>query len=147
MNVHLRTWSSGIISAMSCVAALAAQTGVRAEQTEETARIQFTCNNPEIVARFVAAVFPSDVAILHRAMNSGVCRYADDELRVEPVSFVARVAACEQAMEPFGYIWALRIPNRQIVYAYFWKTEHMAMHKRLSASSRAPRARRYAPSI
>ena len=147
MNVHLHARGSGIISAVTCVAALAAQTGVRAEQTEETARIQFTCSNPEIVARFVASAFPSDVAILQRAMNSGVCRYADDALRVEPVRFVARVAACEQAMEPFGYIWALRIPDQQIVYGYFWKTEHEAMHKRLSASSRAPRARRYAPSI
>ena len=147
MNIRLRAGGSGIILAAICVAVLGAQTGVRAEQSEEIARIQFTCSNPEIVARFVAAAFPSDVAILHRALNSGACRYADDELRVVPVRFVARVAACEQAMEPFGYIWALRIPDQQIVYGYFWKTEHEAMHKRSSASSRAPRAELYAPSI
>lgn len=137
MNIQSRARSIGTISALACAAALAAQTCVHAEQIDPTGQARFTCSNPDVIARFVASSFPQDVAILQRAFRDEVCRYADGGLPVEPVRFVARVAAGEQAMEPFGYVWALRGPDGKITYGYFWKREHEAMRKRLHTFSKA----------
>lgn len=89
------------------------------------------CNNPAIVARFVATEFPRDLAILGQAVRGGVCRYVGGRLPVTPVRFVAAVIAWEKAAEPVGYIWAIRLPGGEIAYAYFWKAAHESMLKQV----------------
>jgi hypothetical protein len=98
---------------------------------ESVISVTVPCNNPAIVARFVATEFPQDLVILGEAVRGGVCQYVGGRLPVTPVRFVAAVTAWEKAAEPVGYIWAVRLPGGEIAYAYFWKAAHDSMLKQV----------------
>jgi hypothetical protein len=106
-------------------------TAPQAYSAEVTIGVTVPCNNPEVVARFVATEFPQDLVILGQAVRKGICEYAGRTLPVTPVRFVAAVAAWEKAAESVGYIWAVRLPSGKVAYTYFWKAAHESMLKQV----------------
>ena len=113
------------------VLGLTALTAPQIRSAETVISVTVPCNNPAIVARFVASEFPQDLVILGQAVRGGVCQYLGGRLPVTPVRFVAAVIAWEKAAEPVGYIWAVRLPGGKVAYAYFWKAAHESMLKQV----------------
>lgn len=97
------------------------------QSAEPAIGIKVPCNNPAIVARFVAAEFPRDIVLMQQAFRDGVCRYIGERAPVMPVRFVAAVTASPDAAEPVAYVWAVRLPEGKVTYVYFWKTDHEVM--------------------
>lgn len=106
-------------------------TGPQAHSAEAVISVMVPCNNPAIIARFVATEFPHDLVILKQALRGGVCQYIGGLLPVTPVRFVAAVTAWEKAAEPVGYIWEVRLPSGKVVYTYFWKAAHESLLKQV----------------
>ncbi len=106
-------------------------TGPQAQSAEAVIRVTVPCNNPAIVARFVATEFPQDLVVLGQALRGGVCEYVGKLLPVTPVRFVATVAAWKKAAESVGYIWAVRLPSGKVAYTYFWRAAHESMLKQV----------------
>lgn len=103
----------------------------QAHSAEATIGVRVPCNDPAIVARFVATEFPQDLVVLGQALRGGVCEYVGKLLPVTPVRFVAAVVAWEKAAESVGYIWAVRLPSGKVAYTYFWKAAHESMLKQV----------------
>ena len=112
------------------------------DANESAPWIMFSCTNPTVVSKFIAADYPEDIALLFNAAAEGVCTVTEEPLPVEPVRFVGEVKANAQAAEPVAYIWAVRLPDRVIAYSYFWRTKHEAMQAHTRPQSGA---RRFTP--
>lgn len=108
---------------------LAVATGPRTSASDTVVATKFFCKGPEIPALVLTLAFPREAAVINRALRNKTCRYTDYTLPVIPVFFVRRVRSGPNSAEPYGYIWAIRIAEKQVAYWFFWKNEHEAMLK------------------
>ena len=101
--------------------------GDAARLAEPAIGTRVLCNNPDDVARFVAAEYPQDAIVFELALRDGACAYSGTPIPVTPIRFVSPVAAGTMAIESIAHIWAVRFPNGKVAYTFFWKAGHEAM--------------------
>jgi len=111
----------------SCVFGLVALPASAARVSVPSIAINFQCESPDVVDRFVAAKFPRDVVVFEQALRDGVCTYSGTPIRVSPVRFVSTIAAGEMAAESIAYLWEVRYSDGNIGYTYLWSTQHDMM--------------------
>jgi len=98
-----------------------------ARVAEPALGVRVHCNNPDVVARFVAAEYPRDAIVFERALRDGACAYSGTPISVTAVRFVTPVAAGAMAVESVAHIWEVRFPDGNVAYTYFWQAGHEAM--------------------
>lgn len=98
-----------------------------ARVAESAIGVRVLCNNPDDIARFVAADYPQDTIVFERALRDGACAYSDTPIPVMPVRFVSPMAAGAMAVESVAHIWEIRFPDGKLAYTYFWQVEHETM--------------------
>lgn len=129
MGICSKIRLTGVILTSS-VLGLVTLPATAARVTVPSIGIRFQCENPDVVARFVAANFPRDVAVFEQALRTGACKYSGTPIRVSPLRFVSTIAAGQAATESIAYIWEVRYSDGNVGYTYFWSTQHhMALNK------------------
>ena len=99
--------------------------GATSAELSVTTRIY--CSDPDVPALFLATKLSLSTSIFEKAIREGICKYNPEPLTVMPLRFIQSTAADSAAVEPYGYIWAVRLVDGTVGYWYFWKAEHEAM--------------------
>lgn len=131
MNTHpcMPPLKTTVFRQVAIALGLVAATASGDQSAEPAIGIKVPCSNPAIVTQFVAAEFPRDIVLIKQAFRDNVCRYIGVRTPVIPVRFIAAVTASPDAAEPVAYVWAVRLPDGEVAYSYFWKADHEVMLK------------------
>lgn len=104
-----------------------AMTPSTATSAEPSVTTKFYCSVPDVPALFLATKLSLSTSIFEKTIREGICKYSPEPLTVMPLRFIQSTAADSAAVEPYGYIWAIRLVDGTVGYWYFWKAEHEAM--------------------